>query len=343
MSSPPAGTPALVLKGLTRVFRVHERGKGVASAVKSLIRRQWRNLTAVDGVSFEVPQGKIVGFLGPNGAGKTTTIKMASGLLYPTAGEVRVLGYTPWRRQHEFLQRISLVMGRRNQLIWDIPALDSFEFFRAMYSVPRREYTQILDEMTALLDLGPLLRKPVRVLSMGERMKCELTAALLHKPQMLFLDEPTIGLDIVSQHNFRQFIAEYNRRYGATILLTSHYMGDVEALCEKVIFIQSGRLVFSGNLKDMVQQMLPYKELSITFTRDVPAHDLNRFGTVVASTGRSVTLRIPKAAAVRILPDLMSTLPIEDLSMIDPPASEVVKAVYSGEITAATAISGEAA
>ena len=343
MSSTTGAAAALVLKDLTRIFRISERGKGVAAAARSLFKRQWRDLTAVDHVSFEVPHGKIVGFLGPNGAGKTTTIKMAAGLLYPSAGEVRVLGYVPWHREHAFLKQISLVMGRRNQLVWDIPAIDSFEFFRAMYAVPRQQYTQILDEMTALLDLAPLLRKPVRVLSLGERMKCELTAALLHRPQMLFLDEPTIGLDIVSQHNFRQFIGEYNRRYGATILLTSHYMGDVEALCERVIFINDGRLVYSGNLKDMVQQILPYKDVSISLNADVPLRDLTRFGTVISSTDRTATLRIPKGAALRILPDLMSSLPIADLSMSDPPASEVVKAIYSGEITAATALKGEAA
>jgi ABC-2 type transport system ATP-binding protein len=309
----------------------------------SLVRRRWEDLLAVDHVSFEVPRGAIVGFLGPNGAGKTSTIKMAAGLLYPTSGQVRVLGYEPWRREHQFLQRISLVMGRRNQLIWDIPALDSFEFFRAMYGVPRPQYQQLLDELIDLLDLAPLLRKPVRLLSLGERMKCELTAALLHRPEVLFLDEPTIGLDIVAQHNFRGFIAEYNRRFGATILLTSHYIGDVEALCEKVIFIQSGRLLFSGNLKDMVERILPYKEITLTLTAPVQTRDLAKYGTVNTNTDRTAVLRIPKAAALRILPDLINTLPIEDLSMSDPPASDMVKAVYSGNVIPEAADRGEAA
>ena len=235
-------------------------------------------------------------------------------------------------------------MGRRNQLIWDIPALDSFVFFRAMYGVPRPQYQQLLDELIDLLDLAPLLRKPVRLLSLGERMKCEDSPPrCCIGPKFSFWMSPTIGLDIVAQHNFRGFIAEYNRRFGATILLTSHYIGDVEALCEKVIFIQSGRLLFSGNLKDMVERILPYKEITLTLTAPVQTRDLAKYGTVNTNTDRTAVLRIPKAAALRILPDLINTLPIEDLSMSDPPASDMVKAVYSGDVIPEAADRGEAA
>jgi ABC-2 type transport system ATP-binding protein len=334
MSGPVNRNAVLYAEDLTRHFDIHEREKGLAAAAKSLFWRRRRQLVAVNRVSFQVEAGEVVAFLGPNGAGKTTTIKMLCGLLYPTGGEVRVLGHAPFKRQHEFLRQISLVMGRRNQLIWDIPAMDSFEFFRAMYSVPRQQFKALLDELTELLELAPLLLKPVRVLSMGERMKCELAGALLHRPSVLFLDEPTIGLDVVAQHKFRQFIAEYNRRYGATVLLTSHYMGDVEALCERVIFIQAGRILFAGKLRDMVERILPYKEISLTLREDAQPVDFNRFGTVITQMGRTVKLRVPKGAALGLIPDLMRTLPLEDLTIADPPASDMVKAVYAGEFEA---------
>src|SRR5947207_6815653 len=225
------GDAAVHVAGLRRTFKVPEREAGLGASVRSLFRRRYREVRAVDGVSFDIAPGEVVGFLGPNGAGKTTTLKMLAGLLHPTGGEVRVLDEVPARRRREYLRRMSLVMGNRNQLQWDLPAVDSFELNRAIYQVPWPEFRRTRDELVDLLDLGALVTKPVRNLSLGERMKVEIAAALLHRPEMLFLDEPTVGLDITMQKRIRTFIAEYNLRHSASVLLTSHYMADVEALC----------------------------------------------------------------------------------------------------------------
>src|SRR4051794_38287027 len=225
--------PVVHVSGLTKVFKVAEREAGLRAAATSLFRRKWREVRAVDRISFDIAPGEVVGFLGPNGAGKTTTLKMLSGLLYPTSGEAVVLGSTPSRREKEYLRQITLVMGNRNQLQWDIPALDSFEMNRAIYRIPDADFRRTRDELVELLELGDLVRKPVRNLSLGEQMKAEIAAALLHRPRVLFLDEPTIGLDVTAQKRIRAFLAEYNRRYGASVLLTSHYMADVQALCRR--------------------------------------------------------------------------------------------------------------
>ena len=254
---------AIHVQNLHKTYIVVEREAGVRAALASLVHRSKKEIPAVDGISFDLAPGEIVGFLGPNGAGKTTTLKMLSGLLHPTAGQVSVLGFLPWKRDKSFLRQITLVMGQRNQLVWDIPAADSFELNRAIYRIPPADYRRTLNELVELLDLGPLLRKPVRNLSLGERMKCEIAAALLHRPQVVFLDEPTIGLDVTMQRRIRSFIAEYNLRYGATVLLTSHYMADVEALCRRVIVIHHGRLLFDGNLADLVRRFTAHKTIVV--------------------------------------------------------------------------------
>jgi len=245
---------AIAVRQLRKTYEVPVREGGVKAALKSLVRKQVRTVEAVKSIDFEVAPGEIVGFLGPNGAGKTTTLKMLSGLLHPTAGQAQVLGYVPFARQRQFLRQITLVMGNRNQLVWDIPVADSFERNRAIYRLGRQEFRGTVDELVSLLDLGELLQKPVRNLSLGERMKCEVAAALLHRPRILFLDEPTIGLDVTMQRRIRAFIAEYNRRYQATVLLTSHYMADVEALCRRVVIIHHGQLLFDGELASLVQR-----------------------------------------------------------------------------------------
>src|SRR5215471_3285794 len=239
---------AVHVDGLRKVFEVPEREPGLWAAAKSLVRRRTREVRAVDGITFEIEPGEIVGFLGPNGAGKTTTLKMLSGLLYTSGGDARVLGYVPSKRQRDFLRRITLVMGNRNQLQWDLPALDSYDLNRAVYRIPREDFTPLRDELIELLDVGDLVRKPVRNLSLGERMKVEIVGALLHRPSVLFLDEPTIGLDVTMQKRIRSFVAEYNRRFEATVLLTSHYMADVVALCRRVIVIHHGRILYDGPL-----------------------------------------------------------------------------------------------
>src|SRR5713101_7307708 len=248
---------------LSKHYRIHERPPGLVGSLKAVLRRRYRTIRAVDAITFHIAPGEIVGFLGPNGAGKTTTLKMLAGLLYPTTGTATVLGYIPWRRERAFLQQIVLVMGQRNQLQWDIPAIDSFALNQAIYRIDPPAYRRTLGELTDLLDLAPLLTKPVRTLSLGERMKCELAAALLHRPRVLFLDEPTIGLDVTSQRRIRAFIAEYNRRYEATVLLTSHYMADVEALCRRVILIHHGQILFDGNLRELAQRFSSYKTITV--------------------------------------------------------------------------------
>jgi viologen exporter family transport system ATP-binding protein len=286
-------------------------------------------IRALDGLDLEVPQGVVYGFLGPNGAGKTTTLKMLSGLLHPTAGTIAVLGHNPQKRQKEFLRRITLVMGQRNQLVWDIPAMDSYELNRAVYNIPAADFRRTLAELTELLELGPLLRKPVRNLSLGERMKCEIAGALLHRPQVVFLDEPTIGLDVTMQRRIRAFLAEYNNRYGATVLLTSHYMADVEALCRRVIVIHLGRLLFDGDLADLVQRFTAHKTIVVRL-EDCRA-DLRSYGEVVSCEEGSFTLRVPKAETARITGRILADLPVIDLLVEDPPIEEIIERVFTGE------------
>src|SRR4051794_2293073 len=262
-----AVSPVIAVHDLRKSYIVPEREAGLRASVGSLFRRQTKEVVAVDGISFDVTPGEVVGFLGPNGAGKTTTLKMLSGLLYPSGGEATVLGHIPWERDRAYLRQITLVMGQRNQLVWDIPVADSFELNRAIYRIPTDEFRQTRDELSELLDLGPLLKKPVRNLSLGERMKVELAGALLHRPRVLFLDEPTLGLDVTAQRRIRGFVAEYAGRYDATVLLTSHYMGDVEALAERVIVIHHGGLLFDGALDALVERFSPHKTVIVDLER----------------------------------------------------------------------------
>jgi ABC-2 type transport system ATP-binding protein len=286
----------------------------------------------VDGVSFEIGAGEVVGFLGPNGAGKTTTLKMLTGLLHPAGGEVSVLGFTPWQRQAAFLSQITLVMGNRSQLVWDIPAADSFGVLKEIYRLSDTVYRQTVDELVDLLELEPLLHKPVRNLSLGERMKVEFAAALIHSPRVLFLDEPTIGLDVAMQARIRRFIAEYNRRTGATILLTSHYMDDVVALCKRVVVIHHGRLLYDGALADLAERMAPYKLLHVTLSGDTSA-SLDRYGRVVSHEENRVTLAVPRGEAPALTARLVNDLgeALADLTLEDPPIEEVIDRVFTGE------------
>jgi ABC-2 type transport system ATP-binding protein len=321
--------PAIHIHDLHKTYVVSEREAGIRAALQSLVHRRTERINAVDGISFDLSGGEIVGFLGPNGAGKTTTLKMLSGLLHPTAGEVSVLGHVPWKREKPFLRKITLVMGQRNQLIWDIPVIDSFELNRAVYRIQASDYRRTLDELTQLLELGPLLRKPVRNLSLGERMKCEIAAALLHLPQVVFLDEPTIGLDVTMQRRIRGFIAEYNRRFGATVLLTSHYMADVEALCHRVIVIHRGRLLFDGDLSALVERFTAHKTIVVQLG-DCQS-DLSSYGEVVSCEEGYVTLRVPKAETARVTERLLADLPVIDLTVEDPPIEEVIERVFAQE------------
>ena len=304
--------PAIRVSELRKTFRVPVREAGLGAAARSLFRREHREVHAVDGVSFVIEPGEVVGFLGPNGAGKTTTLKMLSGLLYPTSGDATVLGHVPSRREAAYLRQITMVMGNRNQLQWDLPALDSYELLRAIYRLHPDDFRKTRDDFIELLDLGDLVTKPVRNLSLGERMKVETAAALLHRPQVLFLDEPTIGLDVTMQKRIRNFIAQYNERYGATVLLTSHYMADVEALCKRVVVIHHGRLLYDGLLAALADRFAAYKTIE-----------------AVLADGERVSLRVPRNETSQATARLLAEHDVHDLTVEDPPIEDVIEQVFA--------------
>lgn len=321
--------PTIQVDQLTKTYQVSEREAGFSAAARSFFRRRYQPVHAVQQVSFTIQPGEVVGFLGPNGAGKTTTLKMLSGLLHPTAGRANVLGFTPWERRNEFLQSMTLVMGQRNRLSWDIPAADSFLLNQAIYRLSDAEYKESLKELDELLELGPLLRKPVRNLSLGERMKCELAAGLLHRPQVLFLDEPTIGLDITAQARIRTFLQEYNRRRGATILLTSHYMADVTALCERIIIIHHGQLKYDGGLADLSRRIAPFKLIGVAVQAGGPC-DLGCYGELAESedSDGKQYIRVPAAEVIAITAQILAELPVQDLTIEDPPIESVIETAF---------------
>ena len=324
-----AAEGAIVVRSLSKTYQVPEREAGLGAAVRSFFKRKYRQVEAVHEVGFEIAAGEIVGFLGPNGAGKTTTLKMLAGLLHPTGGTAQVLGFTPWERKPDYLRAMTLVMGQRNRLSWDIPAADSYLLNQAIYRLTDADYKQTLAELNELLDLEDILRKPVRNLSLGERMKCELASALLHRPRVLFLDEPTIGLDLTSQARIRSFLREYNRRTGATILLTSHYMADVTALCERIIIIHHGKLKYDGGLTELSRRIAPVKLISLALPPDtVP--DLSRYGTPMPDdTGQGKHLvQVPAAEAAALTARLLSELPVQDLTIEDPPIETVIERAF---------------
>jgi len=322
--------PIIHVKDLSKTYVVSEREGGLIAAVRNLVNRQKKEVKAVDQISFDIQPGEVVGFLGPNGAGKTTTLKMLSGLLYPTGGAVSVLGFEPSKRDKDYLRQMTLVMGNRNQLQWDIPAIDSYDLNRAIYQIPDDQFKQTVAEFLDLLDIGDLVKKPVRNLSLGERMKVEIAAALLHRPRVLFLDEPTIGLDVTMQRRIRQFIIEYNQRTGATVLLTSHYMADVEALCKRVIVIHHGVILYDGALADLVERFSVRKKIVLKL--DGNGVDLSDYGEVVDRAPGTATLIVPRADASRVTGRLLADLDIQDLTIEDPPIEDVIETVFARQI-----------
>ena len=318
---------AIHVSQLSKNYRVPVRESGLRASVRSLVRRQHRDVLAVDRISFDVEPAEVVGFLGPNGAGKTTTLKMLSGLLYPDSGVADVLGFTPSERSKAFLSRITLVMGNRNQLSWDLPAMDSFELNRSIYRLEPGAFREARDEYIDLLDLGALVDKPVRNLSLGERMKMEIAGALLHRPKVLFLDEPTIGLDVTAQRKLRQFIAEYNHRHGATVLLTSHYMADVVALCKRVIVIHHGRLLYDGGLAGLSERFAAAKTITITLA--TPAESLEGYGTIVAREPLKATFEVARSETSQLASRLLGDFEVIDLTIEDPPIEEVIERVFA--------------
>jgi ABC-2 type transport system ATP-binding protein len=329
--------PDLQLRGLTKHYRVHRREPGLAATLRSIFHRRYETVRAVEDLSFTIEPGERVGFLGPNGAGKTTTLKVLSGLLHPTAGEVEVVGYTPRRREVAFLKQITLVMGQKQQLLWDLPPVDTFALNRAIYDVPRAQFDATLAELTRLLDLAKLATKPTRQLSLGERMKCELAAALLHRPRILFLDEPTIGLDVSMQASMREFIRAYNEQHGATVLLTSHYMVDVTALCPRVIVIDQGKLLYDGNLSSLVRRVNPDKLIALKLSKPVARDDLARFGVVVVHEDGLARVRVAPDAVRTVVPAVLAGLPVVDLTVEDPPLEDVMRQLFAAKRSEAEA------
>ncbi len=323
----------IMVKELTKTYRVPVRAEGLGASLKSLLKPTYSEVTAVQSISFEIAQGEMVGLIGPNGAGKTTTLKMLAGLLHPTSGQVSVAGYEPWQRQPEYLKRISMVMGNKSQMLWDIPPLDSFRVLGEIYSVPKNEFERNLEELVQLLEMKDLLTKPVRNLSLGERMKCELTASLLHKPSVLFLDEPTLGLDVSMQLRLRRFLADYNRSSGTTVILTSHYMADVMALCPRVILIHHGKLLHDGELGSLARRMMPFKILRITLGQEsIPENGFPQLPDsveVLEAESNLLNLRVPRGDASAITAKLLETLNVVDLIIEDPSIEAVIDQVYS--------------
>lgn len=323
---------AVIVDRLTKNFEVTEKEAGLTGAIKSLFSPKKKTVHALKGISFSIQPGELVGFIGPNGAGKTTTLKTLSGLLYPTSGFVEVLDYDPWERKPEFLKQIALVMGQKNQLWWDLPAIETFELNRAIYELSTREYEESLKELLDLLEVGKLINTPVRKLSLGQRMRMELVAALLHKPKVLFLDEPTIGLDLIAQQKVRDFIYEYNKKYEATILLTSHNMDDLIDLARRVIVIDEGQLLFDGALEELVQKFAKEKIIKATLSSEDGINELEKIGKVKKLSFPEVVLAVPRSATAVAAAELLQNFPVEDLTIEEIPIEDVIRKVFRGAL-----------
>jgi ABC-2 type transport system ATP-binding protein len=320
--------PIIEARELTKTYRVFQKKEGLLGALRGLYRREYKTVQAVDAVSFAIEPGEMVAFLGPNGAGKTTTLKMLSGLIYPTSGTAQVLGFVPWHRADAFRRRFALVMGQKNQLWWDLPAADSFQLHREIYSLPRDEFTRTLGELTELFHVEQLTRQPVRELSLGERMRMELIAALLHRPQLLLLDEPTIGLDVVAQVTIQKCLREYNAARGVTMLLTSHYMRDVEALCSRVLVITHGRLVYDGPLSGITEQFGREKLVKLHFAEAPPPGSMQAYGEVVRREGPVVDLKVDRTRVAEVLACILDRFTVVDMSVQDPPLDQMIARVF---------------
>lgn len=323
---------AVTVSNLAKHFKIYQKKAGLWGSIESLWHRKYETVKAVDGINFTIKHGEIVGFIGQNGAGKTTTLKMLSGLLLPTSGQISVLGYNPWQRQPAFQKQFALVMGQKNQLWWDLPAIETFQLNKAIYEIPEDQYHRTLSKLSELLDVTDILHVQVRKLSLGQRMKCELIAALLHSPRVLFLDEPTIGLDVVMQKAVRDFIRQYNQEFNATIILTSHYMDDVKELASRAIIIDKGRLIFDGKLQKIIDDYARTKTLSLVFSQTVKAKQLKKYGTLRTfsddGSDYTATLAVPRGQATTVAAKLLNELPVIDLNIEEPPIEAIIREVF---------------
>jgi len=321
--------PIITVDNLSKHFMIHQKAEGFKGSLKSLFFRKYEENKAVDRISFALEEGELVGFLGPNGAGKTTTLKMLTGLIHPTAGDAGVMGYTPWERKNEFRRQYALIMGQKNQLWMDLPAMESFRLNREIYQIPERQFNSTLDELVDLLEVGKVLHVQVRRLSLGERMKMEMIAALLHRPRVLFLDEPTIGLDIISQRKIREFLCRYNQVFGATVLLTSHYMEDIQALCKRVIIINQGRKVYDGQLARIVQDFSSFKELTVTFSDPIDRDEMERIAAIQEFDPVKVTFRVRREELTRVIGQLLGKFKVDDLNTAEVEISEIIARIFT--------------
>lgn len=317
-------------KKLSKTYDYYRKDPGLWASVKSLFKREKLFTKAVDNVDFSIEEGELVGFLGPNGAGKTTTLKMLSGILHPSAGEAEVLGYTPWKREKKYQKQFSLVMGQKNQLWWDLPAMESFILNKEIYEVSDKDFEKNLDVLVQLLGIQDILDVQVRKLSLGQRMKCELAAALLHNPKVLFLDEPTIGLDVVAQKNIRDFIKKYNQEKKTTIILTSHYMEDIKELCKRVIIINFGKIVYDGSFQDLISQYAPYKLLTVSFEEEVKLKDMEKFGEIKRFSPYNVVIKVDRDKVKSVARDFLSSdFSIDDILIDEVEADEIIRKMFS--------------
>ncbi|MBI2327291.1 ATP-binding cassette domain-containing protein [Candidatus Curtissbacteria bacterium] len=319
------------VKNLTKIFTVYQKEPGILGTFKSLFGRKYEEIKAVDNISFSIEEGELVGFIGPNGAGKTTTLKCLSGLLYPTGGVINVLGFQPWRRKADFLKKIAFVMGQKNQLWWDLPPMETFVLNKEIYGLSDEKFKKVLGDLVDLLDLSDLLKVPVKKLSLGQRMKCELIASLLHSPQVLYLDEPTIGLDVVMQKKLRDFIRDYNHKYKATIMLTSHYMADVEALARRVIIINRGRILFDGDLTSLIKKHAPYKLITLVLKEQVARQKFEKLGKIKKFSYPEVVLKVESHLSNKIAAKILENFPVDDLNIEDADIEEVIREIFQSQ------------
>jgi len=317
------------IENLTKSYRVYQKKEGLGASLRGLFRREHRDVEAVRGINLAVEKGEFVAFLGPNGAGKTTTLKLLSGVINPISGTARVMGHIPWKRENAYRRRFALVMGQKNQLWWDLPAQESFRLHQQIYRIETKDFECTRDELTDLLKVRQLLRQPVRELSLGERMKMELTAALLHSPDVLFLDEPTIGLDVVAQHNIQKFLKHYQAERNITILLTSHYMKDVAALCKRVVIMAQGRIEYDGSLVGIIDSFSGHKVITLQFAEEDAIHNMDRFGEVLEREPPRAKIRVPRADVAKTLAAILDEHMIVDVAVEDPPLEEVIASLYA--------------